>query len=321
MIFVRGLGAPETPRLLPADKSWVCVEMAPPRSGVTHISRDGKAVSLVTRTGLPQGLAPHANGDIWVLNNDPGAALMRVTLSGESEVVVEDIGGLAMLLVNDLCFGPDGHLYMTDSGMTMADWVVAGDVRPDYQTAPFDGRVYQIDLATRTGRVIDRGIRFTNGIAFGPDDHLYVNEMISGDIFRYRFHDGVPGSTRTLRQRHERGLGGWLPRSRWHGLRCGWRLYCTVFGEADITVIDADGSVVQRHPDRGPAAHQRGLGARRRQTALRDRTAAGSHRAASRPTRPRCRCTTAAPSASASRASHGHHAYLRTTPAVPLSHV
>ncbi|MEX1335273.1 MAG: SMP-30/gluconolactonase/LRE family protein, partial [Candidatus Limnocylindrales bacterium] len=233
MVFVKGLGAPETPRLLPTDKSWLCVEMAPPHSGVTHISRDGSEVSLVATTGLPQGLAPDVDGTIWVLNDDPVASLMRVTLEGEVEVIMTEVEGQPMLLTNDLCFGPDGLLYVTDSGMTMGEWVVDGAVRPDYEAASFDGRVYQIDPRTRTGRILDAGIRFTNGIAFGPDDHLYVNEMISGDIFRYRFEDGSPAGGREL--------FGNVMAPDWDGgfrgpdgmaFGADGRLYCAVFGEA-----------------------------------------------------------------------------------------
>jgi gluconolactonase len=246
MIFVKGLGAPETPRLLPHDKSWICVEMAPPRSGVTRISRDGQ-ITPVARTGLPQGVAPDHEGNIWTLNNDPAASLMRVTLDGASEVILDTVDGQAMLLTNDLCFGPDGTLYVTDSGMTMADWVVDGAVRPDYETARFDGRVYQVDLADRSARIVDDGIRFTNGIAIGDDDHLYVNEMISGDIFRYRLGDGgdIGGRERFANVMSDDWTGGFHGPD---GMAFGvdGRLYCAVFGEGAIAVVGPDGRVERR---------------------------------------------------------------------------
>jgi gluconolactonase len=157
-----------------------------------------------------------------------------------------------MLLVNDLCFGPDGKLYVTDSGMLMSDWVVDGAVRPDYATAAFDGRVYQIDLGSRTGRILDAGIRFTNGIAFGPDDHLYVNEMISGDIVRYPFEGGSPTGQRErfANVMREDWAGGFRGPD---GMAFGadGRLYCSVFGQREVAVIGPDGSVEARLPTAG----------------------------------------------------------------------
>lgn len=246
MIFVTGLGAPETPRLLPGGQGWVCVEMAPPRSGVTRISLDGQ-ISAVARTGLPQGVAPDLEGNIWTLNNDPTASLMRVTLDGAAEVILESVDGLGMLLTNDLCFGPDGRLYVTDSGMTMADWVVDGAVRPDYASAAFDGRVYQINVAERSGRILDDGIRFTNGIAIGPDDHLYVNEMISGDIFRYRLGEGgAVGSREHFANVMSEDWSGGFHGPDGMAFGADGRLYCAVFGEGNVAVVGPDGAVEQR---------------------------------------------------------------------------
>jgi gluconolactonase len=252
MIFVQGLGGPETPRLYPPDKSWLCVEMAPPRAGVTRISRDGSQVSQVLPTRLPQGLAPDEFGAIWVLDNAPRAQLLRVTLEGTSEVVLQEVEGEPMLLVNDLCFGPDGALYVTDSGMSMSEWVVDGAVRSDHATAAFDGRVYRIDPVSRTGRVLDRGIRFTNGIAFGPDGCLYVNEMITGDILRYDFGGSAPTGRRerfanVMRDDWSGGFRG--P----DGMAFGadGRLYCTVFGQREIAVVGRSGLVEERLPTEG----------------------------------------------------------------------
>ena len=85
---------------------------------------------------------------------------------------------------------------MTDSGMLMSEWVQGGRLRPDWAEAYFDGRVYEIDLAGRTVRALDEGMRFPNGIAFGPDGHLYANEMITGEVYRYPFADGRPTGKR-----------------------------------------------------------------------------------------------------------------------------
>lgn len=250
MIFVDGLGAPETPRLLP-DQSWLVVEMAPHRGGVTRISADGSHVELIARTGTPNGLCPAYDGTIWVAETHPHPALMRVTLAGAAEVFVDRWGGAGFLLPNDLCFGPDGLLYLTDSGILMAEWAPGGALRDDWATAPFDGKVFRIDTATGHVDALDRGLKFPNGIAIGPDGLLYVNEMITGAVYRY-----------DLGGRPRRETFGNVLRPDWDGgfrgpdgmaFGADGRLYCTVYGQADVTVLGHDGEVVDRIATEGTA--------------------------------------------------------------------
>ena len=77
-------------------------------------------------------------------------------------------------------------MYLTDSGTLNSEFIDGLAIRADFATAPYDGRVYEIDpRESRVLRVLDRGLRYTNGIAFGPDGRLYVAETLSGDIFAY----------------------------------------------------------------------------------------------------------------------------------------
>jgi len=246
MIFVSGLGAPETPRLR-ADGSWMCVEGAPDRGGVTHISADGKKVVLVARTGCPNGLCIDGTGAAWVAETRPYPALLRVTLDGTVDVVADRCGGSLFLLPNDLCFSARGLLYMTDSGMLMRNWVPDGRLRSDWAVAPFDGRVYEIDIAARSVRALDHGLKFPNGIAFGPDGHLYVNEMITGEVYQYPFADGRPARAR---ERFGNVLSeGWTGGFRGPdgmAFSSDGRLWCTVYGESCLAVLDSTGFVVNR---------------------------------------------------------------------------
>ena len=261
MIFVDGLGAPETPRLR-ADGSWMCVEMAPDRGGVTHISADGKDVRLVARTGCPNGLCVGANGIAWVAETHPHPSLMRVTLDGEAKVFMDRAGDRPFLLPNDLCFSEAGFLYMTDSGILMPDWAPGGVLRSDWATAPLDGRLYEIDLREKTCRIVDDGYRFTNGIALGPDGYLYVNEMITGDIYRYPLSAGRPVGARE----HFSNVlspdwpGGFRGPDGMAFSRDG-RLWCTIYGEATVAVIDPAGGVVHRLKTEGAAPTNVAFGA------------------------------------------------------------
>ncbi|WP_375784965.1 SMP-30/gluconolactonase/LRE family protein [Bradyrhizobium sp. Pha-3] len=89
-------------------------------------------------------------------------------------------------------------------------------------------------------------IRFTNGIAFGPDNHLYANAPFTGEIYRY----DVLGEAATKRV----VFGNVLqpdsnPDSKGpDGMAFGTdgRLYCTVYNQKSVTVLDRQGEVADR---------------------------------------------------------------------------
>ena len=73
---------------------------------------------------------------------------------------------------NDLCFGPDGMLYVTDP--TRA---------PRVPGRPSDGRIWRVDPNTGATELL-RSVRwFPNGIAFGPDDRLYLADTHGQAIY------------------------------------------------------------------------------------------------------------------------------------------
>jgi len=250
MIFTSGLSVPEGPVLLP-DGSWLVVEMGADRGCVTHISPDGKTKRVIAKTGRPNGLAVDREGIIWVAESQV-PSLLRLTMDGKVEVFLTECDGEPFLFPNDLAFGPEGDLYMTDSGILIGDFAPGGKVRPDYMTAPMDGRVYKINVKTREIRKLDSGMRFTNGIAFGPDKHLYVNEMITATVYRYQWRDGEivsgcevfgnvadPDSPADMRfpDGQKFGANGYL--------------YVAVFGQRDVTVLGPAGAVVERMKTKG----------------------------------------------------------------------
>ena len=244
MIFSSGLSVPEGPVLL-SDGSWLVVEMGPDRGSVTHLSPDGQDKRIVAKTGRPNGLAVDKDGFIWVAESqDP--ALLRVTLDGEVEVVLKECNGEPFLFPNDLAFGPDGALYLTDSGILFEEFAPGGKIRPDWMDVYPDGRVYKIDVETKAIKKLDTGIRFTNGIAFDPADNLYVNETLTGMVFRYQWRDGDVGKREdygnVIAPDAPEGLNG--P----DGMKFGanGNLYVTVIGQGDVTVLGTDGAVIER---------------------------------------------------------------------------
>jgi gluconolactonase len=242
-VFATGLFFPEGPVVLP-DGTWLVVEGGE-RGWVTQISADGKTRRTIAVTGIPNGLAVDSRGFIWVA--EPKVpSLLRVTLAGKVEVFLTGCNGEPFLYPNDLCFGPDGALYLTDSGITAADFEPGGKVRSDFNTCPMDGRVYRIDVRTKTIEKIDSGLRFTNGIAFGPDNDLYVNETLTGAVYRYRWKDGRVGPREVFGNVWNESTYQTLRGPDGMAFGADGKLYVAVFGQGDVTVLGTNGRVVER---------------------------------------------------------------------------
>lgn len=250
VVFASGLSVPEGPLLLP-DESWLVVEMGADRGTVTHISADGRTRHTVARTGRPNGLALDAQGTIWGTET-LHPALLRLTMDGEVEVFLTAADGEPFLFPNDLCFGPDGALYMTDSGMRVQEFEPGGRTRPDYATVPLDGRVYRVDVERRQARILDSGLRFANGIAFGPDRSLYVSETLAGAIHRYAWHpDGTVGPRQHFADVLEPGTPPGMKGPDGCKFGADGNLYVAVSGQSHVAVVGPAGEVIERISTQG----------------------------------------------------------------------
>lgn len=249
MIFAAPLDTPEGPVALP-DGSWLCVEMGAGRGCVTHISPDGKTIRPLAKTGRPNGLALDYQGFIWVAESKT-PSLLKMTLSGEWQVWLSECDGEAFIFPNDLAFGADGWLYMTDSGVNAYALAPQGVIRSDYLTLDYDGRVYRIHPRQRQIEKLDSGLLFANGIAFDAQGDLYVNETVTGNIYRYPRQGGKFGARQLFGNvRDPAAPPGWRGPD---GMKFGrdGNLYCTVYGQGDVTVLDRHGDVLRRLPTQG----------------------------------------------------------------------
>ncbi len=244
MIFAEGFNGPEGPVVL-HDRSLLIVEFEAEKGCITHISADGKSKKIIAKTGVPNGLAVDKDGIIWVaVSKEP--SLLKLTMEGQFEVFLAGCDREPYMFPNDLAFGPDGALYLTDSGFRPEDFYVNGKARDDYQNIRYDGRVYRIDTKTGAVAKLDSGIRLTNGIAFGPDHNLYVNETNTGLVYRYMMRNGEVTGTR-----EEFGnvvAPGGSGRRGPDGMKFGadGNLYVAVWGQGDVTVLGKDGDVIDR---------------------------------------------------------------------------
>lgn len=247
MIFRQDISNPEGPVSLP-DGSWVVTEMN--RGIVSHISADGQNKRIIAETGRPNGLALDTDGNLWVAESR-FPALLKLTTAGEVTTISTGNADMPFLWPNDLCFGPDGAIYMTDSGILLDDMKGIDPPEAAYDV-PVDGRVFRVDPVTGECNPLDRGLRFANGIAFGQGgEYLYANETLTGNIYRYKIVNGQVVGERELfgnvmvKPCLEFGrVAG--PDGMAFDIEC--NLYVCVLQQGDITVLAPDGSVKERHP-------------------------------------------------------------------------
>ncbi|SLM17463.1 conserved hypothetical protein [uncultured spirochete] len=246
------LSFPEGPVLMD-NGDFFLVEMGEDAGTISHI--DGKTFTCtrVVKTGRPNGLAIDKDGTIWCAESKH-PSLLKVTQDGKVEMVLEKCEGEDFRFPNDLAFGPDGMLYMTDSGIRFYDSETNGKLNPDYMTYPYRGKVYCINPKTLEIYKIDDYIKFTNGIALGPDDRLYVNETRTGNIYSYGKVNGRYSNKDKKLFANVLHEGENLSPSRGpDGMKfaASGNLYCVVYGQWDVVVLDRNGKQIKYIPTEG----------------------------------------------------------------------
>jgi len=240
--FADDLDRPEGPVALP-DGSVALVEGG--RGCVTQIGPDGRSRRTIAVTGEPNGLTVDSDGVLWVADTRP-AALIRLEPGGRFERVLTSFGAEPFVYPNDLCFGPDGKLYLTESGVTDDDLAPGGVFRSDWKTVALDGRVYRIDPRSLEIEQVAGGIRYANGLAFGPDDALYVAETLSGAILRYDWDDGAIGPASVFGDVNDPAKADVFRGPDGMAFDVDGNLYVAVYGQGDVTVLDPHGEVMRR---------------------------------------------------------------------------
>ncbi|VXB62794.1 SMP-30/gluconolactonase/LRE family protein [Aeromicrobium sp. 9AM] len=109
--------------------------------------------------------------------------------TGDITTLCTDVDGHPLLAPHDLAWGPDGRLYVTDSGT----WAPGGRTEP--------GRIFAIDEDGHAQTIAEPGHVFPSGIAVEPDCSVLWAEAYTSRVFRLR-PDAAPQLVTTLPDGH-----------------------------------------------------------------------------------------------------------------------
>lgn len=229
--FATGLDHPEGLAVAPDGAIWAGGE----EGQIYIVSPDGQVAEHARTGGFSGGLAFDRDGTCFVCNT-PGR-IVRVEADGRWETFADSVGGVPMRVPNFPVFGPDGSLYVSDSG----SWEVA------------DGVIYRFPPDS-SGEVFHPGpFHYANGLAIDAAGvYLYVVETARHAIVRLRIADGHEAVPEPV---CEPGSLAWVPDGL--ALDAQGALYVTMYasdriyriepgGEPAVLVEDALGMVLNR---------------------------------------------------------------------------
>ena len=176
-IMATGLEVPEGPVALPDGRIAFVQQVLGMVSAF-----DGIRVSTISvGPGAPNSVTYGADGflyaaqnggvvDEWRAEVPATPSIERISLAGEITTVTTEIAGVPLQAPNDLVFGPDGRLYLTDPSEPY-----------DPTTPRATNRLFA--LGDDEGEVlIELPPSYTNGLAFTHDEQLVWVETYTRDV-------------------------------------------------------------------------------------------------------------------------------------------
>jgi gluconolactonase len=234
-----GLHQPQGPVAL-RDGRIAFVELEDNKRSLSVIENNGSQREICRPGGRPAGLAIDNDGCFWVAGG-PENSVVRLSPDGKTLKIIDGAPNGPFLFPHDLAFGPDGLLYLTDSGVRISDLIDGTDIRADFIDASYNGRVYQIDpVEGKVLRTLATGLLLANGIAFDAEGLLYYSETLTGNIYRQVVGGRQEIFAHVLQSPAADQLKG----------PCGIAfdrsgiLYCAIYGQGEISLVDQCGKLI-----------------------------------------------------------------------------
>jgi gluconolactonase len=180
-VLAEGIGQPEGPCILPDGRVVFTntyrseIVAWDPQQGVRQYAYTGGAPNacLLGSDGHVY-IANCPTAGIWVAPDRRPACIQRATPAGKVEIVATSADGVPLDGANDLCFGPDGRIYFTDSG----------DYAP--QTRHHRGRICVLER-DGTAHILEELDRtYPNGIVAEADGSIVWVESYTRRMIRRR---------------------------------------------------------------------------------------------------------------------------------------
>jgi sugar lactone lactonase YvrE len=231
---------------------------------------------VVDTGGHPLGLRFHPDGSLLICDATRG--LLQHRAGQPLEVLSTSAEGTPVGFADDLDVDPSGrHVYFTDAS---SRWRF-GEHNLDVLEHAGHGRLLHYDMATRTTRVLVRGLVFANGVTLGPDA-AFVLVTETGGCRVHRHHlkgpragqtevwlDNLPGYPDNIRFNGKdrywlaipaprNALGDALapyPRARWLVMQLSAILPLPVAHAAMVLCFDGEGRLVSNLQSHAPGAY------------------------------------------------------------------
>lgn len=134
----------------------------------------GDATVYADTGSRPNGLAFDSAGHLFV--GDSFRGLLSVSADGSVLERVTQVDGEPLVFTDDVAIAADGTVWFTEGSRRFPDGAPG---TYEFMEGRATGRLISFDPSTSEVRVRLQGLRFANGVAFGPDDDfVLVNESL-----------------------------------------------------------------------------------------------------------------------------------------------